>query len=88
MSAFGPIGIACREVTEIDALLRALRGLRHWTATAAARHDYLDDQGRRLFTSAARLRDDAWSDSLRAAYALFEIDAIHQAWIETGGRPE
>ena len=40
----------------------------------------------RLFATAGRLREEAWADSLHAAYDLFEIDAIHQAWIEAGGR--
>ena len=71
-----------REVVEIDALIRALRHLRHWSASAAARRDYRDDYGARLYATAARLRDEAWADGLLAAHRLFEIDAIHQAWIE------
>lgn len=86
MTAYEPIGAGCREVEETDALMRALRNLRHWSATAAARHDLRDDMGRRLYASAAGLRDEAWADSLRAAYALFEIDAIHDAWIAADGR--
>lgn len=86
MSAFEPIGD--REVLEIDALLRALRGLRHWTATTDARQDHCNDQGARLHAFAARLRDEAWADSLRSAYTLFEIDAIHAAWIDAGGYAE
>lgn len=88
MTAFEPIGPACREVMEIDALMRALRSFRHWSATAATRSPGGDDLGRRLFATAARLRDEAWADSLHAAYDLFEIDAIHQAWIDAGGRAE
>jgi hypothetical protein len=85
MTAFEPISVGCREVVEADALIRALRNLRHWSATAADRRGHQDDLGRRLYVSAARLRDEAWADSLDAAYALFEIDAIHDAWVAVGG---
>ncbi|KRB86328.1 hypothetical protein ASE00_06315 [Sphingomonas sp. Root710] len=78
---------SCREVVEIDALVRALGNLRHWSGTAASRSSYADDQGRRLFATAGRLREEAWIDSLAAAYRLFEIDAIHDSWIAAGGRP-
>lgn len=88
MTAFEPIGPACREVVEIDALMRALRNLRHWSATAATRNPGGDDLARRLFATAARVREEAWADSLHAAYGLFEIDAIYQAWIEAGGHAE
>jgi len=30
MTAFQPIAAGCREVAQTDALLRALRNLRHW----------------------------------------------------------
>ncbi len=86
MTAFEPIAIACREVVEVDALIRALRKLRHWSASASERRGHRDDLGRRLYASAARLRDEAWADSLEAAYALFEIDAIHEAWLDAEGR--
>lgn len=86
MSAFERIDPGCREVIEIDALLRALRGLKHWTATADSRLHYADDQGARLHAMAARLREEAWADSLLSAYRLFEIDAIHDAWVGAGGR--
>lgn len=79
------IDTGCREVIEIDALQRALRNLRHWSATAAARRCYVDDHDRRLFATAAGLRDAAWADCLHAAYGLFEIDAIHSAWVDAGG---
>lgn len=85
MTFHHPIDSGCREVAEIDALQRALRNLRHWSAAAATRRAYVDDRGRRLFATAATLRDAAWADCLHSAYRLFEIDAIHQAWIETGG---
>lgn len=85
MTACEPIGASCREVLEIDALMRALRNLRHWSATAAVRRAHRDDLGRRLYAAAARLRDEAWTDSLLAAYALFEIDAIHEAWTAADG---
>lgn len=88
MSAFHPARFHGREVAEIDALQRALRGLRHWAATADARQHHADAQGRRLYLSAARLRDETWADCLAAAYRLFEIDAIHHAWLETGGWAE
>ena len=88
MTAFQSVGLAHREVVEIDALLRALGDLRHWSASAAARKAYRDDQGRRLYATAARQREDAWISSLGAAYRLFEIDAIHDSWIDAGGRPE
>lgn len=88
MTAYLPIGADGREVAEIDALQRALRGLRHWAATADARKSHHDDQGRRLYASAAQLHDDAWIHCLGAAYRLFEIDAIHQAWVDAGGSPE
>lgn len=88
MTAFEPIEAACREVAEIDALMRALRNLRHWSATAASRSPGGDDLGRRLFATAAQLRDEARAESLHAAYELFEIDAIHQAWIEARGPSE
>jgi len=69
-------------LAEIDSLQRALRNLHHWTATTGARRNYADDRGRRLFAAAAGLRDQAWADSLQAAYTLFEIDAIHAIWLE------
>ncbi|WP_340317161.1 hypothetical protein [Rhizorhabdus argentea] len=87
MTAFQPVGLARREIVEIDALLRALCDLRHWSASAAARKAYHDDLGRRRYATAARQRDEAWVNSLDAAYRLFEIDAIHDSWIEAGGRP-
>ena len=86
MTALEPISIGCREVAEVDALMRSLRNLRHWSATAAERRSHRSDRGRRLYASAARLRDEAWADSLEAAYALSEIDAIHAAWRDAGGR--
>jgi hypothetical protein len=86
MTAFEPISVGCREVVEVDALIRTLGNLRHWSATAAERRHHRDDIGRRLYASAARLRDEAWADSLHAAYVLFEIDAIHQAWLAAEGR--
>lgn len=85
MTFLPTIDAGCREVIEIDALQRALHNLRHWSATAAARRGYVDDRDRRLFATAAGLRDAAWADCLHAAYDLFEIDAIHGAWIEAGG---
>jgi hypothetical protein len=75
-----------REAIEIDALQRSLRNLKHWTAASADRRGYADDRGRRLFATATALRDIAWADSLRSAYRLFEIDAIHQAWLDADGR--
>lgn len=86
MTVFQPIGADCRELSEIDALVRALANLRHWSAAAHARQSYADDRGQRLLASARRMRDDAWGDALTAAYRLFEIDAIHQQWIDSGGR--
>lgn len=80
------LGDSCREVVEIDALVRALGNLRHWSGAAATRSSYADDQGRRLFATAGRLRQEAWIDSLAAAYRLFEIEAIHDSWIAEGGR--
>jgi hypothetical protein len=88
MTAFQPVGLAHREVAEIDALLRALGDLRHWSASAAARKVYRDDQGRRLYATAVHRRDEAWVNSLDAAYRLFEIDAIHDSWVDAGGRPD
>ncbi len=85
MTAYQPIDGACRECAEIDALLRALRNLRHWSAAAESRRCFADDQGRRLHASARTFRDAAWADCLAAAYRLFEIDAIHAAWRETEG---
>ena len=85
MSFLEPICAAEREVVEIDVLLRALTRLRHWSAAAQARRLHRGDRGERLLASARRLRDEAWSDSLAAAYLLFEIDAIHQAWIDSAG---
>lgn len=87
MIAYQPFGSPCREVSEIDALIRALGNLRHWTGAAAARRAHDGDQGRRLYATAARLREEAWIDSLDAAYQLFEIDAIHHAWTDAGGPP-
>jgi len=78
MTACAPL--VDREVVEIDRLMRALQKLRHWSAATAARTGFSDDQGRRLYATAARLRGEAWADSLHAAYKLFEIDAIHAAW--------
>jgi len=74
-----------REIAEVDALVRALGKLRHWSASAAARKHFGDDLGRRLYASAARLREEARADSLLAAHALFEIDALHDAWINAEG---
>lgn len=85
MTAYQPLGTACREVGEIDALMRALGNLRHWTGAAAARRANGGDQGRRLYATAACLREEAWVDSLDAAYRLFEIDALHDAWADAGG---
>ena len=86
MTAFESMDAGRRELVEVDALMRALRALRHWSAAAAARRNLRDDIGRRLYASAADLRDEAWADSLQAAYALFEIDAIHDSWIDAGVR--
>lgn len=83
MTAYHPIQTDHRTLAEIDALQRALRNLHHWTATAHARRGYADDRGRRLFSAASGMRDRAWADSLEAAYALFEIDALHRAWLDT-----
>lgn len=88
MTAWEPIGTACREVVEIDALLRALGDLRHWSASAAARRAYSTDLDRRLHATAVRLRDEARAESLHAAYRLFEIDAMHDAWVATRGTTE
>lgn len=88
MTAYQPIGTDGREVAEIDTLQRALRGLRHWALAMDGRRHHEDQQGRRLYATAVRLHDEAWSDCLGAAYRLFEIDAIHQAWLEAGGCPE
>lgn len=85
MTAYQPLGAVCREVREIDALVRALGNLRHWTGAAAARRANGGDQGRRLYATAARLREEAWVDSLDAAYRLFEIDALRDAWTDAGG---
>lgn len=85
MIAYQPFGKSSREVREIDALMRALGSLRHWTGAAAARRPNGSDQGRRLYAAAASLREEAWIDSLDAAYRLFEIEAIHDAWTEAGG---
>jgi len=87
MTAHQPIDAGRRELAEIDALQRSLRNLHHWSATARARRSYSDDGGRRLFAAAASLRDEAWTDCLHAAYRLFEVDALHQAWVEAGGFP-
>lgn len=86
MTAYQPFGRSCREVGEIDALIRALGNLRHWTDAAATRRSNKGDQGRRLYATAAHLREEAWINSLDAAYRLFEIDAIHDAWAEADGR--
>jgi len=85
MTAHQPIDAESREVAEIDSLQRALRGLRHWAAAAHARRNHCSEQGRRLHATAVRLHDEAWSDCLAAAYRLFEIDALHSAWVEAGG---
>lgn len=85
MTAYQPIDSAGRECAEIDALVRALTNLRHWSAAADSRRSYVDDQGRRLHASARTLRDAAWANCLAAAYHLFEIDAIHAAWRELDG---
>jgi len=86
MSAYQPIALGQRELVEIDALIRVLTRLRHWSATATARRGHRDDRGRRLYVVAADLRDQAWADSLRAAHNLFEIDALHYAWLVADGR--
>ena len=86
MTACESIGSPCRELPEIDALMRSLRALSHWSGTATAREAYRDDRGRRLHATAATLRDEAWADSLHAAYVLFEVDALYTAWIESDGR--
>jgi len=88
MSCHQPIRADDREVIQIDALQRALRGLRHWAEAMDSRRSNRDEPGRRLYLSAARLHDEAWVDCLAAAYRLFEIEAIHQAWAESGGGPE
>lgn len=88
MTVYQPIATGSREVAEIDALQRALRGLRHWAIAIDARRDPSDERGRRLYATAARLHEESWADCLGAAYRLFEIDAIHQAWREAGGCTE
>lgn len=83
MTVYHPIQTDRRTLGEIEGLQRALRNLHHWTATAHARRGFADERGRRLFCAASGLRDQAWADSLEAAYALFEIDALHRAWLDT-----
>jgi hypothetical protein len=85
MTTHQPIDGESREVAEIDSLQRALRALRHWAAAAHARRNHDGEQGRRLHVTALRLHDEAWSNCLAAAYRLFEIDALHRAWVEAGG---
>ncbi|MFZ5707905.1 MAG: hypothetical protein ACOY5R_21820 [Pseudomonadota bacterium] len=75
----------CPDLVQIDALIHALDNLRHWTSDARDKGRRRDLQGRRLALSAARLRDESWSASLLAAYQLFEVDGLHQAWRDIGG---
>lgn len=70
---------------QIAALIHALDHLRHWTENAREKTRRRDLQGRRLALSAARLRDEAWSASLLAAYHVFEVDALHETWCDIGG---
>lgn len=76
------IDTSCREVVEIDALIRALRNQQHWAAVAHVRRERCDDWGMRLHATAARLHEQAWAGSLDAAYRLFEIDGLR-----SGGLP-
>lgn len=85
MTQFQPIRADDREVAEIDALVRALASLRHWSATTQARRLHGCERGERLFANALQWRDEAWADALAAAYRLFEIDAIHEQWIDCAG---
>lgn len=78
-SEYGP------EVARIEALIRALDDLRHWTEDAARRQRPRDVRQQRMMLSTLRLREEALDRSLLAAYDLFEIDGLHAAWCEMRG---
>lgn len=73
------------EVARIEALIRALGDLRHWTEDVARRQRPRDVRQQRMMLSTLRLREEAWDRSLLAAHDLFEVDGLHAAWCEARG---
>ena len=70
---------ALRTVREIDALIDALKTLRHYTALQA---DAGEDHDDRRWVAAANLAEEAHTECLLSAYDLFEVEALHTAWHE------
>jgi hypothetical protein len=72
-----------REISEIEALERALEKRKHFLKRARYWEAVAGGKGRQY----ARNMDHADSyqpEILLAAYRLFEVDGLHQAWLETG----
>lgn len=86
MNAYSSIAAAAqdRTVAEIDALIRNLENWRHWAATKADRAEMRDgtDKQRRLYLTADRISQEARRDTLRVAYTLFQIDGLHEAYLD------
>jgi len=87
-------GIVGRTMEQIDALVRALGSWRHWSATAFARAAHIGASSAldRLHAQAAGERDQAQAATLIAAYRLFEVDRLHEHYLdvcqEAGIEPE
>lgn len=84
MNAHSTILPQDRTVAEIDALIRNLQNWRQWAAMKAERAPMMNgtDKQRRLYLTADRISQEARRDTLQAAYQLFEIDALHEAWAD------
>ena len=87
-------GVVGRTMEQIDALVRALGSWRHWSATAFARSAHIGKSHAldRLHGQAADERDQAHAATLIAAYRLFEVDRLHEHYLdvcqEAGIEPE
>lgn len=77
-------GMVGRTMEQIDALVRALGSWRHWSATAFARSAHVGKSNAldRLHVQAAGERDQAHAATLIAAYRLFEVDRLHDHYLE------
>jgi len=77
-------GVVGRTMEQIDALVRALGGWRHWSATAFARSAHTGKSSAldRLHIQATEARDEAHAATLIAAYRLFEVDRLHDHYLD------
>lgn len=73
-----------RTIAEIDALMYNLHNWRTWEQLKAERADFADgtDKKRRLYLTAERIAQEARRDTLKAGYALFEVDGLHEAYLD------